>query len=217
MVQPTERMVALAERGLAYQYRAAHITGCAEPAEDGPLRIYTDGSVSGQRIAGGIGWITGWGYLTTRGHWGCGKVPQFDRGRGFHPSTVATISELRALWHGIRSRLADEPITVITDSRAAAQLLTDWCGGSTTMPPGYVGKTRRGIPTLERLRAHVAEHAGNLTVETVKGHAGDVLNEAADTLALIGMRWARDNLTKVQARERGQAAAEGFLAQWRRR
>jgi len=212
MVQPTERMFALAERGLPIQHRPGHVTDKV-PGAGGPLLVYTDGSVSRRRIANGLGWMTGWGYLATSGTFGCGKMPQFLK-TGDDPAVVA---ELRAVWHAIGQRLATTPCTVITDSTFAIQLLTDWRKGSTDMPPGYTGRTTSGIPKLELLRREVAAHPDHLTVEHTKGHAGDVLNTAADTLAQLGMRWGRDGLAKPEVLRRARDIATGFLAQWRRR
>jgi ribonuclease HI len=212
MVQPTERMFALAERGLPVPHRPGQINDQVRGAT-GPLLVYTDGSVSGVPIANGLGWMTGWGYLDTSGRYGCGKMPQFAKAG----DDLAVVAELRAVKHAIGERLATTACTVITDSAHAARLLADWRTGSDEMPPGYTGRTTRGVPKLELLRRAVATHAANITVEVVKGHAGDVLNEAADTLAQLGMRWGRDALTKPQVRERARGIAEGFLEQWRRR
>ncbi len=212
MVQPSERMLTLAERGLPPHHRSANVHGRV-PGAPGPLLVYTDGSVSGRRIGRGLGWMTGWGFLDTSGAYGCGKMPQFTKA-GDDP---AVVTELRAVWHAIGDRLADTPCTVITDSAAAARLLTAWQHGSVAMPPGYTGRTARGIPTLERLHQVVAEHTANLTIEQTKGHAGDVLNEGADTLAQLGMRWGRDLLVKADVARRAHGVAEGFLTQWRRR
>lgn len=183
----------------------------------GRLVIYTDGSVSG-RSSGknahlGRGIYTGWGYLATDGHYGCGTYPQDSTLAG---ADVPAVTELRAVWHAIAERLATTKLTIILDSRVAKNILTDWLNGSTKMPPGYLGSQTR-TSTLELLRQLVVAHANNLTMEHVKGHNGDILNEGADTLALIGLRWNRDNLENEDAHARAHRTAEGFLTQWRLR
>lgn len=212
MVQPTERMVALAERNLARQYRTKRVSGLVQGA-DGPLRIYTDGSVDGSpSLAGGLGWVTGWGYLSTDGRYGCGKIPQFARAG----SSVVQVTQLRAIWHAIRDLISTQPLTVVTGCQAVARTLDAWRCGSTEMPRGYAGKTARGIPTLERLRQAVAAHPGNLSIEHVMGHGGDVLNDGADTLARLGRRWARDDLATSEVQQRAMSIAEAFLNERRR-
>jgi ribonuclease HI len=183
-----------------------------EPDE---LRIYTDGSVSKQKFAKGQGFRTGWGYLATDGRYGCGRYPQFVPKVGKDP---ATVTELRAVLNAIADLLPTTRLTVVTDSQAAMLILAAWQNGSTDMPRGYVGATKPGkVPALEQLRHLVVTHAANLTVEKVKGHAGDVLNEGADTLAQLGMRWMRDNVADDEVARRAAGIAEGFLADWRRR
>ncbi len=215
MRHPTERLNRIAERGLPVSQRSGHITGTVPgtfPGGGTPLLIYTDGSVSRHLIADGLGRMTGWGYLATDGHWGCGTIPQFENS-GFD---VPVTTELRAVWHAINTRLAARPLTVLLDSSHAIAWLTRWKNGDTNLPPGYTGKRSHGTPTLRRLQQLIAKYPRNLSVRKVAGHADDTLNIGADTLAQLGMRWARDALTKKDVRDRAARCAEGFLAQWRR-
>ena len=105
---------------------------------------------------------------------------------------------------------------LFVDGDQAAALLSEWKSGSDRMPAGYTG-SRHGVPTLEKLRQHVADHPARIAVQHVVGHRGDVLNEAADTLAMLGMRWARDDLTKEDVRRRAEGIATGFLEDHQRR
>lgn len=212
---PTDGKIAATERNLPNRLRDAAITGrIHQAATTSPAIFYTDGSVSRHRIGRNLGWMTGWGYLATDGRYGCGKYPQFTR-RGGHDQTIPVVTELRAIWHAIGDQLAAGPITVITDSREVLVHLDRWKSGSLAMPAGYVGGRKR--PTLERLRLAVTAHPDRLTVHQTTGHAGDVLNEAADTLAQLGMRWARDDLNEDTVTSRAEGIAEGFLADYRRR
>lgn len=57
------------------------------------------------------------------------------------------------------------------------------------MPDGYLLWRQSGaVPTLERLRQTVALRATTLTFRHEHGHAGNTLNEAADTLAKLALR-----------------------------
>jgi ribonuclease HI len=188
------------------------IAGQTTNGADGPVVFYTDGSVSRIRTHKKTGWMTGWGYLSTDGRYGCGRYPQFD---GLVGDPAAT-TELRAIWHAVGQALTEHRVTVITDSAVAARTVLRWQDGDTTMPGGYTG-SRRTTPTLELLRQAIAANPDRITVWNVKGHNGDVLNEAADTLAQLGMRWARDNLTTDDVERRAAGVAEGFLADYRQR
>lgn len=216
MNNKTDRSAAArrAERGLPTHYRDAAVTGQVKAATTaGPPIFYTDGSVSGLRFAGKLGHLTGWGYLALDGRYGCGRYPQFSTKAG---RDVPLTTELRAVWHAVGDLLADQAVTVITDSNNAAAVLNRWKTGSTDMFAGYTGSSRT-VPTLEKLRRVVAAHPGHLTVETIAGQSGDPLNEGADTLAMIAMRWARDNVDEQEIRLRAARTARDFLADWRRR
>ncbi|MCO8270363.1 hypothetical protein M1L60_07105 [Actinoplanes sp. TRM 88003] len=199
-------------RRLPRHHRSASVTGhVGRAAGGGPLTVYTDGSVSRRQIVSRRGWLTGWGFLSTGGSYGCGRYPQFAANAG---SEVTTVTELRAVWHAVRGELAGRAVTVVTDSRNAAAILDEWKAGRHRMPAGYIG-SNRSVSTLEKLRNLVVANPSRLTVETVRGHSGDVLNEGADTLAQLGMRWARDNLTQEDVSRRAESVADGFLRQWR--
>jgi ribonuclease HI len=209
----TELMkTASAERGLPARHRPRQVVGLvAAPATSHPI-FYTDGSVSGGR-SGALAALTGWGFLSTDGSYGCGRYPQFTPRAGLDTPLV---TELRAVWHAVGHRLDAGPVTVVLDSQAAIRYLNRWAAGSTKLPSGYTGSRVREA-TLRRLQTVVSGHPGRLTVQHAKGHAGDVLNEGADTLAQLGMRWARDNVPDDEVTRRAAGVAEGFLADWRRR
>ncbi len=207
--------VARAEQSMPRRYRPARVIDqIRHPIPAGPVIFGTDGSVDHNHHFGhGVGWVTGWGFLATDGRYGCGKIPQFTPKAG---PDMAQIAELRAVWHAIGSEvLAGGPVIVLTDSENAVATLTAWQAGSTKMPAGYTGSTGKRVPTLERLRRAVAKHPDHLTVQHVHGHRGDLLNEAADALARLATRWAREDLLRDQVAQRAANIAEGFLASWR--
>lgn len=207
------RKAGAAERSLPPHHRPRHLVDQVPQPGREQLTVYTDGSVSTKRFARGLGALTGWGFIGTDGSYGCGRCPQFTPKAGDDFNVVA---ELRAVWYAAGARLADQPVTVVLDSQNAVRLLRQWKAGGDVMPAGYTGSSvREG--TLHQLQQAVAGHPGNLTVEWTHGHAGTVLNEAADTLAQLGMRWARDNVPNQDVARRAAGIAEGFLTDWRRR
>lgn len=206
------KKAASAERSLPPQHRPCRVAGRARDLTAGHPVYYTDGSVSTRRFANGLGVLTGWGYLGTDGTYGCGREPQFVTKAG---RDISTVTELRAVWHAVGDALTDGqgPLTVVLDSMNAVDLLSRWKAGGDRMPAGYVGRTK-GEPTLVRLRLAAAANADRLTVQHVHGHAGDTLNEAADVLAQLGMRWARDGLPDDQVARRAASVATGFIDTW---
>lgn len=211
MRHPTERLVSLAERAAAHPRSGAphKLTGKI-PGGPGPATFYTNGSVSKRAAARELGRLTGWGFLATDGSWGIGKDPQFARAG----QDLPLVTELRAIWHAVGTQLEQRPCIIVTTSKHALITLNAWRGGSTDMPPGYTGSGRRR-PTLERLRRAIAANPAHLTARLATGPADAVLHDGADTLALIGMRWARDGLPDDDARARATGTARDFLAQWR--
>ncbi len=198
-------------RGLAPQHRDAdEIRGQVRGGRR-PLIVHAVSAVSDRKVARGNAHLTGWGYLATDGTYGCGKIPQFA-----NAGDIDTTTPLRAVWHAIAGRLADERLTVATDSPAAARILKAWQSGSTQMPARYTGRSKGGPPTLELLRREVATHAGNLTVRQVR-RDDETLTIGAATLARLGLRWAAEALTEDDVQARAVGLAEGFIADWKRR
>jgi len=185
-----------------------------------PLLIATDGSAGSRTVnrvlvpgTGHYAWVddaylTGFGWISTTGAWGVGYCPQPRRLAG---QDRAAVAELRAIWHAVRERLPHEPVTVLTDSEYAARLLAGWAVGSRQMPPGYLGSARH-TPMVHRLAELVAAYPSHLDVRWVRGHAGHLLNECADSLAKLGRRWLAGQVSTEYVRERAEWLASGFLA-----
>lgn len=211
MVRLSEGRTAAAERGIPGRLRPGAVVGqMPGRATHTDRSFFTGSAVSRHRIANRLGWMTGWGFISTGGRYGCGKYPQFELRAGADPDVV---TELRAVWHAIGEHLADEPLTLTTASAHTAAVLTTWQAGGTTMPAGYTG-SRRKAPTLHLLQQLIAAHPRNLiVVEDLDVNL--VLTEGAATLAQLGTRWAVDDLEADYVSSRAQSVAEGFLTDHR--
>ncbi|MET8129007.1 hypothetical protein [Streptomyces sp. NPDC005231] len=105
------------------------------------------------------------------------------------------VTELRAVYWGLKAVLHAHPgrtIEVRVDNLQALRHLHSWQQGGTDMPEGYDTHLRSQgrQPTLVKLQL-LAEHTPHLTFVHEKAHAGHPLNEAADSLAKLGLRCAR--------------------------
>nr|WP_240942596.1 RNase H family protein [Planosporangium thailandense] len=158
------------------------------------------------------GRVGGIAYVVSDGHFGLrGRVT--DRLDPTGPSRVL-INELRAVEYLLSGFVtAPERLTVLVDSRNALSYLYRWQAGDTTaMPAGYDlrPRTRTAQPTLVRL-AELLPTLPGVTFTHVKGHAGHLLNEAADALSHM----ARRRLSE-QFDLHGRAAdlVDAFLRDW---
>jgi ribonuclease HI len=63
----------------------------------------------------------------------------------------------------------------------------------------------------------VADRGSSVTYLHVKGHAGHLLNEAADTLAKVARQWLRNNehLDRAAMTARATDLAAAFLTTWK--
>jgi ribonuclease HI len=139
---------------------------------------------------------SGWGYLATSGHWGCQareyRASALDRRGGVVGGSGGLVAELRAAHFALTA--IPGPVTIMLDSTGALGFLRAWQAGDTNqMPSGYSLRARTGRtdgkPTLVLLAELVAQRSGELQFAHVKGHAGELLNEAADTFAGLARRW----------------------------
>lgn len=152
----------------------------------GDVILATDASVDAHRVSAG--------FLATTGHYGA-VGHTYDR--LISGPQRAEVAELRAVAYGLRRLYnngvpSETPIDVRIDSPAALGFLHGWVRGSTRMPSDYRSWRSSGNrPTLEVLRRLVTRNAATLTFSFEKGHAGHVLNEAADSLAKLGLRCAK--------------------------
>ncbi|WP_068278559.1 ribonuclease HI [Aldersonia kunmingensis] len=144
-----------------------------------PVTVATDGSVRGS--------YTGWGWLASTGDFGLLGFRHDTRQVG---TRVVLIAELRAIGDAIR-RLKGRKLTILTDSRQALNMISDWMNGSDRLPSGYTTDRANGESGLIKIRRLVICERDNLTLRWVPGHAGEPLNEGADALARLASRYAR--------------------------
>jgi ribonuclease HI len=153
---------------------------------DGPVILATDACVDERRASAG--------FLATTGHYGAVGHTYDAVISGPQRTEVA---ELRAVAYGLRRLYnngvpSETPVDVRIDSPAALGFLHGWVRGSTRMPSDYRSwRTSDNTPTLELLRRLVVSNAATLTFSFEKGHVGHVLNEAADSLAKLGLRCSK--------------------------
>jgi ribonuclease HI len=159
------------------------------PAQRGPVVLATDAAVEPQRIGGG--------FLATSGHYGVRAHPYSSEISG--PSRVV-VAELRAVLWGLQqvTQVVTGPVMVLIDSTDAIRYLTLWAGGATDLPDGYdTWRPSGNASSLERLQALVQGRPG-LAFKHEKGHAGHALNEAADSLAKLGLRASCGKVAKAE-------------------
>lgn len=177
------------------------IRGHIEPRLKLPTLIATDGSARYEKRS--KSWHTGIGWMGTDGSYGLGReqAPADMIGRD-----AAVVAELRAVWYAVRDRVPNRTAVILLDSGHAIHLLRAWARGELTLPAGYWGGDLRQFATF------VEQHHPLMAWCTVKGHDGNLLNEAADSLAKIGREWCRGVYTQAQAGERARRLVEGFMA-----
>jgi hypothetical protein len=107
-----------------------------------------------------------------------------------------------------RYRPGDRSVTAGTKARRSAL--------STGLPEGYRLWRHSGAgSTLERLRAIVARDCALLSFRHERAHVGNVLNEAADSLAKLGLRCSKGDVERAQLGSLARRYAEQNLAAYR--
>lgn len=171
----------------------------------GSLTVATDDSATRGRI--------GWGWLAEDGRHGHGtetpSVRQCARRR--HP----VLAELRAISQAI-SALPHRDLVIRTDCRAAVSLVEEWAVGGDRLPDGYAATHHTAVKQggLLWMQEQVRTEAPRLDIGWVRGHAGDPLNEGADSLAKLARRGAEGTwgFTADDVPWRAREIADAFIA-----
>lgn len=135
--------------------------------------IHTDGACSGNPGPGG------WGAVLQYGR----TVREL---KGGAPLTTNNQMELTAAIEALNALKRPCPVELHTDSQYVKNGLTKWIHG--WKKNGWRTADRKPVKNVElwqALDAAVARHT--IAWHWVKGHAGDAMNERADTLANEGM------------------------------
>ncbi|MCW6003919.1 hypothetical protein K1W54_04885 [Micromonospora sp. CPCC 205371] len=161
--------------------------------------LATDAAVTGPRV--GLGWLSDTGHWGARGH----RYP-IDACL----SETVLVAELRAVAYAWRRIKPTGPVTLLLDSQDAIEYLRRWQGGDGRLPAAYRSayRTDDATPALVGLADTLAGRP-EVTVRWVEGHTGHILNEAADSLAKLGLR---GNLSHSEAIAAGRVIAANRLA-----
>jgi ribonuclease HI len=106
-------------------------------------------------------------------------------------------AELRGIANALQAIGTEHPLTILSDSRNALDMMILWRDGYDVMPGGYnPHRTSGRESTLSRLARQTREAADRITLRWVPGHSGHPLNEGADALARMARAWATGQLGK---------------------
>ncbi|WP_055495636.1 RNase H family protein [Streptomyces sp. TP-A0356] len=176
----------------------------------GAIVLATDASVGPDHVASG--------YLATTGHTGL-RAHLYPRYL-VRPHSRVVVTELRAVYRGLKAVLGTipgRPIEVRVDNLQALRYLHGWQQGGTDMPEGYDTHLRSQgrKPSLVKLQM-LAEYTPHVTFVHEKAHAGHPLNEAADSLAKLGLRCLRGTVPRTELPRLVPLWATGALTDYRR-
>ena len=172
------------------------------------LIIAADGSHKGRIHSGG--------FLATNGRFG---IQTFNYGKydiDPHNGECSNAAELSAILYSMGGMSHKTDITILSDSKYALRYIEKWKNGEDDMPNWC--KTNPSLPhdkrlvnNMHHLRTRIAKTSEHITTQHVRGHTGDLLNEAADSLAKIGRNVIESVYNKEEARRRAMGLVSGFL------
>lgn len=127
-----------------------------------PITVATDGSVHAQFGGGSYAWVD------SNGDYSMQATSKYRQ---------VIACELAAILYGIKGHSGNQPLVILTDSKAAIELINT--------PRKTALKNKNMFPSLVRLLDSIREQLvsrQNVEIRWVKGHDGHALNEAADRL-----------------------------------
>lgn len=136
------------------------------------VKIYTDGSCSGNPGPGG---------------WGCVLMygASEKRLKGGLPNTTNNQMELQATIEGLRALNRPCDVTIVTDSQYVKKGITQWIHG--WLKNNWQTASKKPVKNKDQwLELHSLCQKHTVQWEWVKGHNGDYYNEIADQLACEG-------------------------------
>lgn len=164
---------------LAKAMQTLDAPGELRPRDLSPLVVATDGSAHRGHL--------GWGWLAEDGQHDLGSLTPART--VCRPTTLPVLAELRAIC-AVLTAQPDRPLIIRTDCQRAIRLITDWAKGRDRVPAGYTANThtsaaKGGVAWMQQV---IRGNAHRFELEWVRGHAGDPLNEGADSLAKLARR-----------------------------
>ena len=172
--------------------------------EPSNLVVAIDAAVTDQRA--------GMGYLATDGHFGCiGHHHPAD----LIGSSPVVVAGLRAVYKALAVLPSEQPATVLASDEAVLRYLGSWLTGDDGLPEGYHRYCSEGrSSSLQKRIELLGQRRGQYRFEWVQANAGHPLNEAADSLAKLGLRLDKRHDRIEQARIAARSWATQRLADW---
>lgn len=186
-----------------------HVAGCAPGGWTWQRHVLvtTDGSAARR----GTAQISlGWGSVASNGRYAAGGwiLPK----KRAEPGELALLAELAAVLYSTQHLLrAGRHVTVRCDSQSVVDLLGRCVAGDPGRLPAFSTGHDPGARLVAGAAALFVRYRRKVGVEWVRGHDGDPLNEAADSLAAIGRRLAEGVETEATAAARAAVLAAAFM------
>ncbi|MDQ1395650.1 MAG: ribonuclease [Acidimicrobiaceae bacterium] len=158
------------------------------------IRAYTDGACLGNPGPGGWAWA----------------VPDGPFASGPEPATTNQRMEIRAALEAVRAN--EGPLTIVSDSTYVCNCFRDrWW--EKWVANGWKNAAKKDVANRdlwEQLVDAVQAAPGRVRFEWVKGHAGDVMNDLVDRLAVDAARSQAGRTGVGQPEGLGPADSPGF-------
>jgi ribonuclease HI len=157
----------------------------------------------------------GYGYVTSTGLWGVHGDAKKPLPAGGRTPDVSTLHELRAVSHLLTAVPEGTPLQIRTDNSSARWYLRTWQTGDLEATPfgeSLVRRTGDPMRSVRALARRLATDRHCIEVADVRAHSGDLLNEAADSLAGMVRRRARGN--NINVYRKGSRLVSDFLTTW---